>query len=164
MTAVVEAEVDFDVDFDFREVFSEVIDKVLESEECPYDVSVSLFITDDREIRKLNRENRGIDKETDVLSFPMLTFEKPSFFDNMEEDPDNFDPDSGELILGDIVLSMERVLIQAKEYGHSVKREYAFLLAHSLLHLLGYDHIEDPDRELMEDRQRIVMELLNINR
>ena len=164
MTAFIENEAEFDFDFDKEELFRDIIEAVTEAEGCPYEVSVSLLITDNAAIRELNRENRGIDRETDVLSFPMLTFTEPSCFDDMEEDQDNFDPDTGELLLGDIVLSGEKVIEQAESYGHSKKREYAFLIVHSLLHLMGYDHMEDEERELMESRQRCIMERLSISR
>ena len=164
MTAVIENEAEFDPGFDKEELFRDVIEAVIEEESCPYDVSVSLLITDNAAIRELNRETRGTDSETDVLSFPMLSFSAPSYFDDMEEGLDNFDPDTGELLLGDIVISGEKVIEQAKSYGHSVKREYAFLIVHSLLHLMGYDHMEDGDRELMEGRQKCIMERLSIMR
>ena len=164
MTAVIENEAEFDFEFDKEELFKDIIEAVIEEENCPYDVSVSLIITDNAAIRELNRENRGVDSETDVLSFPMLTFTSPSFFDDMEKDQDNFDPDTGELMLGDIVLSGEKVMEQAESYGHSPKREYAFLIVHSLLHLMGYDHMETEERELMESRQRCIMQRLGITR
>ena len=75
-----------------------------------------------------------------------------------------FDPESGELTLGDIVISKEKVLTQAEEYGHSPMREYAFLIAHSVLHLTGYDHMEDEERQVMEQKQREIMERLDILR
>ena len=164
MTAVIENEVDFSADFDHEALFQNIIETVLEAENCPYDVSVSLFITDNGAIRKLNAENRGIDRETDVLSFPMLSLKRPSFFDELENDLDNFDPDTGELLLGDIVLSADKVREQAESFGHSIRREYASLIVHSLLHLLGYDHIEERDREVMESRQSAIMRLLDIPR
>ncbi len=164
MTAIIENEVEFDFNFDKEELFRDIIEAVIEEEHCPYDVSVSLIITDNAAIRELNRENRGIDSETDVLSFPMLSFSVPSGFEDMENDQDNFDPDTGELLLGDIVLSGEKVMEQAESYGHSTKREYAFLIVHSLLHLMGYDHMKDEERKLMESRQRCIMERLDIPR
>ena len=87
-----------------------------------------------------------------------------SDFEPLSDDADNFDTDTGELLLGDIVLSYDKILEQAESYGHSIKREYAFLIVHSLLHLLGYDHIEEKDRRLMEERQERLMEILGISR
>ena len=107
---------------------------------------VSVTLTDDAHIHKLNREYRGVDRPTDVLSFA-LTEGGPA-----------------REILGDLVLSVERVAAQAEEYGHSLRREAAFLTVHGMLHLLGYDHIEDEDREEMEAEQRAVMDALGISR
>ena len=112
----------------------------------------------------MNREHRHIDRATDVLSFPMLEYETPGDLSGIEESADAFDPETGELMLGDIVISKDRVIAQAEEYGHSVRREYAFLIAHSMLHLLGYDHMEEEERRLMEDRQRKIMEKAGILR
>ena len=111
-----------------------------------------------------NLEFRGIDRPTDVLSFPMLDYETPGEFDFLEERPDCFDPETGELALGDIMISKEKVVEQAEEYGHSILREYAFLIAHSMLHLTGYDHMEEEERVVMEQKQKEIMERLNILR
>ncbi len=164
MTTSIENETNFEFDFEYEELFRKITETVLDHENCPFDVSVSLFIVDDGAIKELNRDTRGIDRETDVLSFPLAGFSNPASFDCLEEDPDNFDPDTGELMLGDIVLSKDRILSQAEAYGHSVKREYAFLIVHSLLHLIGYDHIEEKDREIMEKEQKLIMERLGIPR
>ena len=94
----------------------------------------------------------------------MLEYETPGDLSGIEETADAFNPETGELMLGDIVISKDRVVGQAEEYGHSVRREYAFLIAHSMLHLLGYDHMEEEERRLMEDRQRDIMEKAGIPR
>ena len=113
----------------------------------------------------MNLEFRQIDRPTDVLSFPMAEYDAPADFSCIDEESDDlFDPESGELMLGDIVISKDRVLSQAEQYGHSPKREYAFLIAHSMLHLFGYDHMEDEERLLMEERQRAIMQKVNILR
>ncbi len=164
MTAVIEQETELSFLFDHEALFKEIVSAVIEKEACPYEVSVTLFITDGDGIRELNREHRGLDAVTDVLSFPLISWSKPSFFEDLEKDPDNFDPDTGELLLGDIVLCLDRAMEQAESYGHSLKREYAFLITHSLLHLLGYDHMEDKERELMEERQEDILSLLAIPR
>ncbi|MDD2269642.1 MAG: rRNA maturation RNase YbeY [Eubacteriales bacterium] len=120
--------------------------------------SVSLSLTNDENIRKLNYEFRGIDRSTDVLSFPQYDFISP-------KDPaDNFIKEEGSVLLGDIVLSSETAIRQSEEYGHSLLRELVFLCVHSLLHLFGYDHITDADRALMEEEQNIIMMHLGINR
>ena len=160
MTCLFECEVDLNWDFDYMKLYEAAVDATLEAEGCPYEVAVSLILTDDAQIREINLENRDIDAATDVLSFPMIDYDKPSDFSKLEDDGNNFDPETGELMLGDIVLSADRVNAQAKEYGHDVQREFAFLIVHSMLHLCGYDHIEDKDRKLMEERQKIVMESL----
>lgn len=161
MTHLIECETDTDWSFDYMKLYENAVDTVLDEEGCPYEGSVSLLITDDEQIRAINKENRDIDAPTDVLSFPMIEYTSPSDFSRLEESGDNFDPESGELLLGDIVLSAPRVEAQAKEYGHDIQREYAFLIVHSMLHLCGYDHMNDSDRELMEERQKIIMKKLS---
>lgn len=131
---------------------------------CPYEAEVNLLLTMDAQIWEMNREFRGIDRPTDVLSFPMIEYQKPGVFDFLEERPDCFDPESGRLMLGDIVISKEKVLSQAEEYGHGVKREYAFLVVHSILHLSGYDHMEDGERRVMEELQEKILQKLKILR
>ena len=160
MTCLFDCETEIDWGFDYLKLFEAAVAASLEAEGCPYEVTVSLLITDDDGIRQINKENRDIDSPTDVLSFPMIEYTRPSDFSKMEEAGDVFDPESGELMLGDIVLSADRVAAQAEEYGHDIQREFAFLTVHSMLHLCGYDHMNDTDRELMEERQKIIMESL----
>ena len=99
-----------------------------------------------------------------ILSLQAFFVCVPADFSKIEEDPMAFDPESGEFLLGDIVISKEKVIAQAEEYGHSVKREYAFLIAHSVLHLSGYDHMEEEERIEMETLQREILNELNILR
>ena len=94
----------------------------------------------------------------------MIQFDQPGDFSDVEDKPDSFNIETGELMLGDIVISADRIRIQASEYGHSIMREFAFLIVHSMLHLIGYDHIEETDRMLMEERQRVIMDALGICR
>lgn len=143
---------------------SEVVEAALDYVGCPYEAQVNLLLTTNQQIQEMNRNFRGIDRPTDVLSFPMVDYEIPGTFDFLEEREDCFDPESGELVLGDIVISKEKVLEQAEAYGHSVKREYAFLIAHSVLHLTGYDHMEEEERLLMESKQREILEKIQILR
>ena len=131
---------------------------------CPYEAEVNLLLTTDEEIWQMNREFRSTDRATDVLSFPMTDFEAPGEFGFLEERNDCFHPESGELLLGDIVISKDRVLSQAAEYGHSVLREFAFLITHSVLHLTGYDHMEEEERARMERRQEEILTGLGITR
>ena len=153
-------------DFDCLELAKKVVFQALEQENCPYEATVEILLTSDEEIKKMNQEHRGIDRVTDVLSFPMVDFEVPAVYDFLEnvESDFYFDPDSGELLLGDMVLSLPRIVFQAKEYGHSRKREYAFLIAHSMLHLLGYDHIIPEEAEIMEKKQQEILNTLEIYR
>ena len=153
-----------ELDLDYMEIANLVTEGVLDYENCPYESQVELLLTNNAEIQRINNEFRGIDCPTDVLSFPMIEYDSPADFSTVEEDESKFDPETGELILGNIVISKEKVIAQAEEYGHSVKREFAFLIAHSMLHLLGYDHMEDEERLVMEEKQRNILDNLGITR
>ena len=131
----------------------------------PYEAEVNLTLTDNEGIHVINKEFREIDQPTDVLSFPMLNYEKPGDFAFLDdEDSDDFNPDTGEALLGDIVISIEKVYEQAENYGHSTEREYAFLITHSMLHLFGYDHMEEDEAKVMEAKQKEILEQMNILR
>lgn len=165
MTYQIEYEASTDIGVkDYEDIIKKVVDGALDMEECPYECEVSVTIVDSEEIRSINKEFRGIDSATDVLSFPMAEYPAPAEFDFLEECDDCFNPETGELLLGDIILSAEKILEQAEKYGHSVVRELAFLTAHSMLHLMGYDHMEEEERIIMEDKQRELMNLLGISR
>ncbi|MDE6976854.1 MAG: rRNA maturation RNase YbeY, partial [Lachnospiraceae bacterium] len=139
--------------------------EVLDSENCPYEAQVNLLVTDNEGIREYNRQYRNMDSSTDVLSFPMLPFELEADFGLVEgHEADYFDPETGELLLGDIIISADKVTEQAEKYGHSAKREFAFLAAHSLLHLCGYDHMETEEAKVMERKQEEVLGRLSITR
>lgn len=141
-----------------------VIEAALDYEKCPYEAELNLLLTDEEGIRAINKEMRGIDNVTDVLSFPMLDYETPGDFSFLEEDELAFHPETGELVFGDIVICVERVFAQAEEYGHSLEREYAFLIAHSMLHLCGYDHMEQEEAQVMEQRQEDILQKMGITR
>ena len=165
MTSYVENETEMTFPFDCREILESVMEEVLTSENCPYEAQVNLLITDNDGIQEYNRQFRDKDRPTDVLSFPMIPFRTEADFSVAEEaEADYFDPDSGELILGDIIISAERVFQQAESFGHSPKREFAFLTAHSLLHLCGYDHMVPEEAAVMEKKQEAVLEKLGITR
>lgn len=164
MTLLFEEEGDLQLPLETKVLAEEVIEAALDYERCPYEATVSLLLTMNNEIQEMNRNFREIDRATDVLSFPMIAYEEAGTFDFLEEDDSAFDPESGELVLGDIVISKERVIAQAEEYGHSIRREYAFLIAHSMLHLMGYDHMEEEERAVMEQKQRDILEQLGITR
>ncbi|QSQ10211.1 Endoribonuclease YbeY [Koleobacter methoxysyntrophicus] len=129
-----------------------VIQHALKIEGADDRAEVSIVLTDDEHIRNLNKKHRGIDNPTDVLSFPMI--------DNFNEEM----PYEGEIPLGDIVISLERVEEQRKDYGHSFERELAYLAVHGLLHLLGYDHINDDDQREMRAREEEILSGLKITR
>ena len=164
MTIEISYESEKKLDIPYEDIVNKMVVSALDFENCPYEAEVSVTFVDDEEIRKINSEYRGIDKSTDVLSFPFNEFEIPGNFDNIEESVDAFNPETGELLLGDIILSTDHITEQAIEYGHSETRELAFLVVHSMLHLMGYDHMEDEDRVVMEERQRKILELEGISR
>lgn len=149
---------------DFNELIEKVIGQSLDYEECPYEAEVNVLLTDNPSIHEMNLLNRGIDRPTDVLSFPMNDFPEPADFDALESCVDAFHPETGELLLGDIVISYEKAVEQADAYQHSIEREIAFLTAHSMLHLMGYDHESEEERMDMEERQESILKILNINR
>lgn len=166
MIFYVENEVEAKFDFDIEEVAKTVAAKVLEEEGCDHEVEISLIITDDEGIRVMNNEFREIDKPTDVLSFPNVSYEEAGDFSVIdgEQQVDLLNPDTGNIMFGDIVVNENRVRSQAQEYGHSEKREFAFLIAHSMLHLCGYDHMEPDEAAVMEAKQENVLNLLGITR
>lgn len=165
MTFYVENETEVMFPFDIEAVVKAVAEEVLDAEQCQYEVQLNVLVTDNEGIHQFNREHRGIDRETDVLSFPNLEFEIDGVFDIDEnQEADYFDPESGELILGDIIISADKVYEQAESYGHSLKREFAFLVAHSMLHLCGYDHMEPEEAIVMERKQEETLSKLGITR
>ncbi len=145
---------------------TEVIEFALKEEEVNIDCEVSLLFVDNNEIKEINNETRGINRETDVLSFPMLEYENKKVFKNMYKDYkfSQCDFDGDELVLGDIVLSLEKAVEQSKEFNHSYEREASYLVVHSVLHLLGYDHMEDDDKIIMRSREEDILNKLNIIR
>lgn len=148
-----------------EKIITRTVMQALELMDCPYEASVDVLLTDDAGIHRINLEQRGIDRPTDVLSFPMLEYEKPGMLPPIEELEDSlFDLDTGELILGSIVISMDRVRGQAEAYGHSPVRELAFLTAHSMLHLFGYDHMEETERLQMETLQEQILQAAGYTR
>ena len=158
---------DFRPDFDLRKTAEKVIKHVLKAEGCPFDCEVNLTVTGEEEIHAVNKEFREVDAPTDVLSFPGAEFANPADFEDVMASPlyaMNINPDSGCFVLGDIMICSERVISQAKEYGHSRLREFAFLVAHSTLHLIGYDHMTANEAKVMEKKQKAYLEELGIPR
>ena len=165
MTVYLENETEVQFDFDAERIVYIVAEKVLELEKCPYEATVNVLLTDNPGIRQFNLDYREIDRPTDVLSFPNIMYETPADFGHVEEQAaDCFEPDTGELLLGDIIVSADRVQGQAKAYGHSEKREFAFLIAHSMLHLMGYDHMTEEEAAVMEEKQEKTLQKLQITR
>lgn len=132
----------------WMDIISDAVNGTLAYMKYKKEAEVSVSIVDENEIKKLNKEFRGINKVTDVLSFPI----------------GDKNPESGEVVLGDIVLCADRIISQAQEYGHTRKRELAFLTCHSMLHLLGYDHIDDNEREKMEELQKNILNEIGYHR
>lgn len=165
MSLNIEKEVEILFSFPYEKVAEEVINFTIEHEGFPYEAEVNLTLTDNEGIWEVNKMYRDIDAPTDVLSFPMLSYDLPGDFSKLEENYDeNFNPDTGEILLGDILISVDRVKEQAKSYGHSEKREYAFLIVHSMLHLFGYDHMTTEDAAQMEKKQNEILTKMNIVR
>lgn len=129
-------------------IISDVVTGTLEYMKFKKEAEVSVSVVDGEQIKELNRDFRNIDRVTDVLSFPI----------------GDKNPETGEIVLGDIVLCAEKVISQAQEFGHTRKRELAFLTCHSMLHLLGYDHIEEDERIEMENLQRKILEKIGYTR
>ena len=157
LTLYTECETEFGLDI--TTIANAVSDVFFRRFPCPYDVQLNLYVVDDETIKEANKDTRGIDKATDVLSFPNLPFD-PEHINDLDlirdNDADLFDPETGELIYGEMICA-SKVYSQAEEYGHSPEREAAFLTAHSLLHLAGFDHIDDNDRVKMENIQEEIL-------
>ena len=164
MSLFIEEEGNIKLDFDTEEIATLVIDAALELADCPYEAEINLLLTENAQIHEMNLEQRGIDRPTDVLSFPMIPFKTPADYSVIEGDDSYFDLDTDELILGDVMISVDKVYAQAEEYGHSTEREFSFLFAHSMLHLLGYDHMEPDEAAVMEAKQAKALEDLGITR
>lgn len=140
------------------------IKKTLEMEGIQIPVLISMVFVDNDEIHQINLNFRGVDKETDVLSFPMLELGIKNRNISMEDFANDIDPETNALMLGDIVISLEKAEEQAKEYGHSFSREIGFLTTHSILHLLGYDHMEPDDEKIMRKKEEAVLAALQLSR
>lgn len=164
MTIEIEKECNIELSFDPEPIITRVINEAVDYEGCPYECMVSVILTDNEGIHEINKEQRQIDAPTDVLSFPMIEYFEAANFDFLESDEFAFEPESGELVLGDIILSLDKVKEQAAAYGHSEQRELAFLVAHSMLHLFGYDHIVDDERIIMEEKQEEILQNANYTR
>lgn len=154
------------VNEELKKNIESVIEYTLKEEKVNIPCEVSVIFVDNNEIREINRENRNIDKATDVLSFPMLEYPESRVFKEVYLDY-NFHPsdlDEGNLVLGDIVLSLEKAEEQRIEFGHSFLREAAYLTVHSVLHLLGYDHMKEEEKKVMRKREEEILKEFSISR
>lgn len=149
----IQNETDYDLN-EFLQTLENAASFALEEEGFPADAEISVVIVDSAKIRALNKKYRKTDSETDVLSFPEYDLAPGAY---------NILPDTNPVYLGDIVISIEKALAQADEYGHSLRRELAFLVAHSVLHLLGYDHEKDGG-EIMYEKQERALEKAGVPR
>lgn len=160
----IENEIEFKFDFDYEDVIEKAIKFTAEYVNFPYEYEVNVLIVNNDEIKKINLDMRGIDAPTDVLSFPMLEYDEAGKFDSIDEENDAlWNLESERIILGDIVLSVDKIFAQAKEYGHTPIREMSFLVVHSMLHLFGYDHINEEDKT-MEKLQETILNEMGIRR
>lgn len=165
MTIYFEDESGYEFDFSPEEKLDQLISHVAETAGCPYELEVSVTMVTKDTIHEMNRQFRQVDRATDVLSFPMMEYDRPGDFEGKAFlDSMAVSPETEELMLGDIVLCAEVIHEQAQEYGHSELREFSFLVVHSMLHLFGYDHIQESERIEMEREQREIMEQLKIYR
>ena len=155
MTLLCDNRTDITVDEDIMHNAERAAYMTLVYDEFDTECEVSLSFVTDEEIREINRNFRGIDKATDVLSFPQIDY------DNDDEVMTN---EKGEIVLGDIIISLDTAKRQAEEYGHSLNREICFLTVHSMLHLLGYDHMTEEDEKEMFDKQTAVLDMAGIKR
>ncbi len=159
MSIIIENEYEAKTLEGYEAIIEEIVEAALDYEKFPYECQVSVTLVDNETIHQINREYREIDRPTDVLSFPALEYDFGGDFEWLDEAGVEFcDPESGEIVLGDIMISMDKVEEQAEEFDHSQKREFAFLIAHSMLHLMGYDHMEDDERVVMEQKQEEILQ------
>lgn len=150
---------------DYEKVICSIIEQSLTFVGCPYECEINVILTDNNTIKEINHEQRQIDSATDVLSFPLVDYIVPGDFSDIHEgDVEYFNIQTGELLLGDIVISIDKVYEQAEAYNHSRTRELAFLVAHSMLHLCGYDHMEEDERRDMEDKQEQILTMKGYTR
>lgn len=155
-----------EVDDKLDNVVKDIVEYTLKEEKVNIDYEVSIIFVDNNEIRALNREFRNIDRETDVLSFPMLDYLEDKVYKETYRDYvfDASDLNEGRLVLGDMALSLEKAKEQSNDYGHSYLREVCYLTVHSILHLLGYDHMEEQEKLIMRNREEEILTAFNITR
>ncbi|MGI6083847.1 MAG: rRNA maturation RNase YbeY [Acetivibrionales bacterium] len=145
---------------DTQKLIEKAIKLCVKKENFPYPCEISVTLTENRSIQEYNREHRGIDKPTDVLSFPSIEYVSGE----PQLQPGDLEPDTGRVFLGDILISAEKAFEQAKEYGHSLERELSFLAVHGVLHLMGHDHETDEDKKRMFSLQEEVLNEMGLSR
>ncbi|WP_317855043.1 rRNA maturation RNase YbeY [Chakrabartyella piscis] len=155
MTILIDSRVEDTIELEWTVAMERMVLEALAYENFQEPCEISISIVDNVEIQQINKQFRNIDKPTDVLSFPLLTFAEDEVMERNEKD---------EVMLGDIIISLERAREQAEEYGHSMLREMAFLTAHSMFHLLGYDHMTEEEEIEMFAKQNAILEIANIGR
>lgn len=166
MAIILDTHTSFELSKQQLKLIEQIVAASVSREQCPYGVEVSITLVSNEEIQQLNKTYRGFDKVTDVLSFPLIEFEQPSLFENIDEDKlaELLNLDTKELMLGDIVISLERTQTQADDYGHSFERELGFLIVHSMLHLFGYDHLNCDEEKKMFEIQEIILKEVGLSR
>lgn len=152
-----------DLDFSISKLTKELLSKTCQIHKINYNFLVTLLICSNYRIKNINKKFRDIDKATDVLSFPNIIFEN-KYKINKNDIINYIDNDTKQIYLGDIIISMDKCISQSKKYGHSIKREFSFLFVHSLLHLLGYDHMDKDEEKEMFDMQDKILTSVGINR
>lgn len=145
---------EIDIEKDIENKIKKVVETALAVEEAICDVNLSVVITDNENIHEINKEQRGVDRPTDVLSFP--GYEKEEWEELKKKNEIAY--------IGDIVVSKEKIIEQASEYNTGFEREFCYLIAHGMLHLMGYDHIEEEDKTIMREKEEIIMQKLNLER
>lgn len=157
MTIWIDNQTENEIFQNYEDILKDIVKACIQEENYPENIEVSISIVDNTEIQKLNNEFRNIDKCTDVLSFPMLKFENNNLRLDDKIINESINRDTNEIVLGDIIISIEKATSQANEFGHSLQREMAFLTAHSMFHLMGYDHEEILDENIMKQKQENVL-------
>lgn len=155
MTILIDNRTNWELKKEYEQIIDLAVKESLLFENFEKESEISVSIVDNEEIQQINQQFRNINRPTDVLSFPQLTFEENEKVETNEK---------GEVLLGDIILSIEKAKSQSEEYGHSLKREIAFLTVHSMLHLLGYDHMTKEEEKEMFEKQTKILERMNISR
>lgn len=153
-----------DITDELKDIIQRCVNETMVIEKIKFKCECNIILTDNNTIREYNMDFRGLDSATDVLSFPILDFIGDIKDLNTDDIKYDINPETGHVMLGDIIISMDKVIQQSKEYGHSIKRELGFLIVHGMLHLLGYDHEEIKDREKMRKKEEYILNKIGLKR